>query len=836
MKLMKLAGLIALISLTMLACTNPAGSDSGYTPPPAPPADPGLPVGDGTVWYYRAFGQSVDLKFHNNANGPNQDGINNVWINPSWVAQATSAIANWNWTNIGGSTTDTSDDDPGASFVPSAAQIAEAIGTDQPVTLGSLGSNYQIVLESRGGKISNGHDGATYFFTVLPTDKLYTLSVDITNLYSGPHPDNRATGGNATTRNSQAGGGVMIRDVLGSSRKNPAVIGFEEVPAISNIVGGGWRSAVNATSLYRDGCTSLTNATGVPSAGAGNGGTQSNVAQAGVKTTYILERKNDGFYWSIKDSGGNVLKGSTRITSNSDLVQRVDRDKMYWGVYAARETRLMVENIVLTDNGPATITPTNPPSSITPPTPVVTRRSPASTEVAEYVLTLRANYKGRIKIYAGTDTTQTPLKDQQVESDYEEVDVPVTLTSGLNTFTSVFQAEDERSPSDAPVNNAFTITYTVPASALTTVYAAPAAVGGDTGVDPANAKALSAAISGAQPGQTIKLIAGNYSTLYISFGSQTGGVAGKPVKIEPDAGVGNIKVRYITLGGQYVHVYNFTAGGTPGSRYSGSPVTVNGDYNTVELVTAQWATGSGFQMGGSSGSPTNAWPKYNTYLNCTAFENKDAAGADSDGYAAKRVGPGNRYIGCVAYENADDGWDFFNWVDSGPSAPILIENCIAFNHPANGFKVGGETQPVDHILKDSLTFNNIMGGVSDNFNPGRIQVTNVVSIDNGTQNFILRDNPIIPPANEVRNSLSYRTQAKKTVGYQDAISGTIINSFITDASGDSRKGARTLTDADFVSLDYTAIAAFDYSDLSNIYTRDANGDLVRGNFGKLITP
>jgi hypothetical protein len=263
------------------------------------------------------------------------------------------------------------------------------------------------------------------------------------------------------------------------------------------------------------------------------------------------------------------------------------------------------------------------------------------------------------------------------------------------------------------------------------------------------------------------------------------------------------------------------AGGTSSSRLNGTPVSVNGDYNTIEWVTAQWATGSGFNSGGS-GTSNLSWPKYNRYINCTAFENKDAAGQDSDGFAAKRVGPGNEYIGCVAYDNADDGWDFFNWVDSGPSMPILIENSIAYNHPANGFKMGGETQPVNHIIRNSIAYNNTMAGYSDNFNPGHILVENCVSIDNGTQNFMFRNNPIIPPTHEIKDSVSYRTAAKRAQGQADAITGTIVNSFITDANGVSTRGGTSLNDSDFYSVDP-----------ADAYTRDASGNLIRGNFGKL---
>jgi hypothetical protein len=812
------AFLVVVLLAAILGCVSQRGGVSGTAPD--------LPAGDGSVWYYRAFGQSTDIRFHNNANGPGQDGINYAWINPGWIEQAASKVAAWSWSGVGGETESTADDDPGAAFVPTSADIAEALKKDVPLKLSDLGRDYKIVLESRGGKISNGHDGVTYFFTVLPTNKFYTLSVDITKLYSGPHPDNRSAAGNASSRNSQEGGGIMIRDALGAHRKDPAVDGYEELPAISNAVGTTFRNTDHASSLLKDGITSITNAINVPGASFKVGA--ENVAQAGVKTTYIIERRPDGFWWSIKAADGSVVLAPAQITSNWDLVQRVDKNKMYWGVYAARAARILVENITLTESPGSTdgLAFTTPPSTKTSTSASVSLRSRAAVTVSDYVLSVRADYAGRMVIYKGVASEANKIKDLQVQGRNEEMFVPVTLSTGANEFAYQFYPNDTGCDKDT-VSGSFTVTYTE-APTPGTVYAAPASRGSGSGENASNAKAVAEAVAGAQPGQTIKLTAGDYSNVTIAFNADNSGVQGKIITVRPDDGVGNIKLRNIVLNGRFVRVYNFTAGGEPGNRWEGTPVRVDGDFNTVELVTAQWATGSGIQSSGGSvaGTSFDAWPKGNRYLNCTAFENKDAAGANSDGFQAQRVGSGTVYRGCVAYNNADDGWDFFTTVSTGPSAPILLENCIAFDHPANGFKLGGETQPADHILRDSLTFNNFMGGVSDNFNPGRLQVINVVSIDNG-QNFILRDNSIIKPENEVKNSFSYRSEANrgKSNHYADAISGKVSDSFITGADGASKKGSRTLADADFVSLDRTNIAG--------VYTRDAQGSLVRGDYGKL---
>jgi hypothetical protein len=408
-----------------------------------------------------------------------------------------------------------------------------------------------------------------------------------------------------------------------------------------------------------------------------------------------------------------------------------------------------------------------------------------------------------------------------------EKNISVTLNSGANVFDYVFTTDDETAPPSGPVTSSYTITLAA-GSSLTTVYAAPASAGTGNGNNAGNAMALNTAITNAQPGQTIYLVAGDYSSSTINFTAANSGISGKPITVAPASGVAvPLRVLNISLNGYYVHVKDFITGGTsPTSRYNGTAISVNGDYNTVERCIAEYGNNTGINSGGSSSyyNP-NQWPKYNTFINCTSRYNVDDDAADADGFGAKDVGPGNTYIGCVAYGNADDGWDLFNRVANGPSLPVTIINCVAYGHNANGFKLGGETQPVDHVIRDSIAYDNGMAGFSDNFNPGHIYVMDCVSIDNGTQNFILRDNTIITPTNEVINSVSYRTEAKRNQGQADAISGTVSNTFLTGADGVSKRGDRVLSDSDFVSLDR-----------DSAYSRTANGTLVRGDFGKLINP
>ncbi|TYY15389.1 right-handed parallel beta-helix repeat-containing protein, partial [Escherichia coli] len=110
------------------------------------------------------------------------------------------------------------------------------------------------------------------------------------------------------------------------------------------------------------------------------------------------------------------------------------------------------------------------------------------------------------------------------------------------------------------------------------------------------------------------------------------------------------------------------------------------------------------------------------------------SGINADGFAAKLgVGPGNIFRGCIAHNNADDGWDLFNKIEDGPNASVTIENSVAYENGlpynkadilkgsiGNGFKLGGEGQPVNHKVINSIAINNNMDGFTDNFNTGSL--------------------------------------------------------------------------------------------------------------------
>ncbi|GAB7213969.1 hypothetical protein OS42_05800 [Dickeya oryzae] len=186
-----------------------------------------------------------------------------------------------------------------------------------------------------------------------------------------------------------------------------------------------------------------------------------------------------------------------------------------------------------------------------------------------------------------------------------------------------------------------------------------------------------------------------------------------------------------------------------------------------------------------------------------------------------RVGEGNVIRGAFSHDNVDDGFDLFNKIEDGPNGAVLIENSVSLNNTSNGFKLGGEGQPVAHQVKNSIAIGNHMDGFSDNFNPGALQVTNNIALDNVRFNFIFRPSPYYGPEKQgiFKNNISLRTRPGK---YDDAVVGRVdaSNYFIKNNHSLNSEG-KEITTANYKSV---AIPA--------VFSRDEKGNLQLGDFLK----
>lgn len=144
-----------------------------------------------------------------------------------------------------------------------------------------------------------------------------------------------------------------------------------------------------------------------------------------------------------------------------------------------------------------------------------------------------------------------------------------------------------------------------------------------------------------------------------------------------------------------------------------------------------------FYRNGDTGLQIKNLGAFNYILNCDAYENKDEADGDADGFAPKiSVGDGNYFYGCRAYNNSDDGYDVFFKKTGGftDNKTIVFENCLAFENGflngaatkgnMNGFKMGSDQGRMNVVLNRCIAANNGSKGFDQNHNSGDIIMNN----------------------------------------------------------------------------------------------------------------
>lgn len=158
-------------------------------------------------WKVAAFGQSTDLNFSSLID-PAKVGRNNAWVAGSKDF-----------------------------FIPGKAY--------------PLPNDF--VIESRGGKIANSHDGMTVFYTTVPVNQTFVLEADLTLEQIGPEVDGKSPA-------AQEAAGLFVRDIIGTPRQEPQSAGFEEFPQASNVLMNAFvtqnkknDNLVQITSILREG-------------------------------------------------------------------------------------------------------------------------------------------------------------------------------------------------------------------------------------------------------------------------------------------------------------------------------------------------------------------------------------------------------------------------------------------------------------------------------------------------------------------------------------------------------------------------------------------------------
>ncbi|RYP13087.1 hypothetical protein DL765_007036 [Monosporascus sp. GIB2] len=212
-------------------------------------------------------------------------------------------------------------------------------------------------------------------------------------------------------------------------------------------------------------------------------------------------------------------------------------------------------------------------------------------------------------------------------------------------------------------------------------------------------------------------------------------------------------------------------------------------HNYYELLSTHDNYETGFQLQGTS--------QNNTVVNLDSYRNRDPRknGESADGFACKEgSGEGNVLRNARLWDNVDDGLDLFMF-----GSPVTIEEVYAwgngfnrwgfteFEGDGNGFKLGiTDNPPANHIIRNSIAFNNAKKGFIDNGNPGSLLFERNTAWNNGDTGFVMRSSSSMLKAN-----IAAVNAGKDQVNLIDAV----------QSSGNSWDSASTWSNTSFKSVD-----------------------------------
>ena len=179
-------------------------------------------------------------------------------------------------------------------------------------------------------------------------------------------------------------------------------------------------------------------------------------------------------------------------------------------------------------------------------------------------------------------------------------------------------------------------------------------------------------------------------------------------------------------------------------------IHVCGRNNRIERCSAYRNKDTGILICAWPGEDRSEWPSGNCILNCDAWDNCDEARSNADGFGAKlTIGEGNVLEGCFAHHNIDDGFDLFTKGIHGPTGPVRMVGCAAWQNgflstdtergdgrTGTGFKLGGDRQSVEHRVEHCIAWDNDGYGFSTNSNPSDI-LHSLVSVYNRKGDYLL---------------------------------------------------------------------------------------------------
>jgi len=564
-----------------------------------------------------------------------------------------------------------------------------------------------------------------------------------------------------------------------------------------------------------------------------------------------IQRNNTGYYLRYLDKDNKVIKEIRYYDLERTSLTQIDKDNIYVGFFASRNARITVSNIELKTINPADDEKAEE-REIEYVYPINTIESPAFSNSADYNLVYYGNADGTLVV---KDQNGKEVLNKEFKALTKET-VALKLNSGKNTFTINFIPDKEYKPGEFKLMTSYdpvTINHTVEYKTVenNNIYVSPNGKSNAAGTKDAPMD-IYTAVKIAAPGQKILIKEGTYnlsSTVKVERGINGTADAMIYMIADPEAGSRPVfdfggKCAGMILAGDYWYFQGFDVTRSADAQKG---IQVSGNHNILDRIKAYKNGNTGIQISRYLGTDQfNQWPAHNTILNCSSYLNADKGYEDADGFAAKlTVGQGNVFDGCIAAYNADDGWDLFAKVQSGSIGVVTIQNCVAFKNGyildengreinagnGNGFKMGGDSMPGAHVLKNSVAFANKAKGIDSNSCPD-IKVYSSTTFDNESYNVAFYTNTAVNTAFAADGILSYKVSNRvaeqfKLLGTQNAADVKGATNYYFNGSKSVNNNGKEATASWFKSLD-TASALKDGG-----ITRNADGTINMNGFLEL---
>ena len=744
----------------------------------------------------------------------------------------------------------------------------------------------KVTVYSEGGKgkiVPGSTDGLTFYYTAIdPETENFTLTADI-------HVDSW------TLSNGQEGFGMMAADAVGSNGDGTAfwnntyqaiatkieyywdgedVTTDSSAGKISMKLGLGAISRLGVTAddvaAIKNGTITMpagyvsettTLETGAATKGPGTYNLVGNWNKKAEPTGNLenpltdfrlqIQRNNTGYYLRYLDKDNKVIKEVRYYDLERTSLTQIDKDNIYVGFFASRNARITVSNIDLKTIKPADDEKAEE-REIEYVYPINTIESPVFSNSADYNLVYYGNADGTLVV---KDQNGKEVLNKEFKALTKET-VALKLNSGKNAFMINFIPDKEYKPGEFKLMTSYdpvTINHTVEYKTVenNNIYVSPNGKSNAAGTKDAPMD-IYTAVKIAAPGQKILIKEGTYnlsSTVKVERGINGTADAMIYMIADPEAGSRPVfdfggKCAGMILAGDYWYFQGFDVTRSADAQKG---IQVSGNHNILDRIKAYKNGNTGIQISRYLGTDQfNQWPAHNTILNCSSYLNADKGYEDADGFAAKlTVGQGNVFDGCIAAYNADDGWDLFAKVQSGSIGVVTIQNCVAFKNGyildengreinagnGNGFKMGGDSMPGAHVLKNSVAFANKAKGIDSNSCPD-IKVYSSTTFDNESYNVAFYTNTAVNTAFAADGILSYKVSNKvaeqfKLLGTQNAADVKGVTNYYFDGSKTVNNNGKEAAASWFKSLD-TASALKDGG-----ITRNADGTINMNGFLEL---